>query len=187
MGQYNIFIRGVLGIWTKKHEMPGVACCRDGCLSEPFHCTSIPNHALRNINKNQSWSRPRICTQTTRSLDGIQNYLSRATKLWRKRSDPTGKGMSVWWRGFSPPSPDTVTEKPRDKQGPERWLSGSMHLLEDLSTNPENSCKSACNPGTHTMKSVVEIGNFLKVPGPAPDPRDQTFNAWPFLKTQELN
>lgn len=92
-----------------------------------------------------------------------------------------------------PPFPDTVTEKPRDKQGPERRLSGSMHLLEDLSTNPENSCKrqiqnkSACNPGTHTMKSVAEIGNFPKVPGPAPDPSDQTFNAWPFLKTQELN
>lgn len=34
---------------------------------------------------------------------------------------------------------------------------------------------------------MVGTGNFLEVPGPAPDPSDQAFNEWPFLKTQELN
>lgn len=138
--------------------MPGVACCRDRCLPRPFHCTSYSEW----IPKRYKQEPVLVPAQNAHSRNSQPRWYSglsqQSKKILKKEIRPNRKVMNVWWCGFNPPSPDTVSEKQRDKQRPGRWLSGSMHSPEDLSTNSENlwkrqiQSKSAYNPGTHTTK-----------------------------------
>lgn len=100
--------------------MPGVACCRDRCLPGPFHCTSYSEWSPEKY-KQEPVLVPAQNAHSRNSQPRWYPGLSQQSKkILKKEIRPNRKVMSVWWCGFNPPSPDTVTEKQRDKQRPGR-------------------------------------------------------------------